>query len=79
MIEVLKSDDLVQKFGGRFKFAALIQRRLAELIDGARPLVDREGRSDLEVVIEEIHQEKITVDWTASDLEAPQKPSSGRR
>ena len=63
MIEALKSDDIVNKVGGRFKLTALIQRRLGQLIDGARPLVDRDGRSDLELVIEEIRQDKITVLW----------------
>ena len=71
MIEILKSDEIVDKLGGRFKLTALIQRRLGEIIDGARPLVDREGRSDLEVVIEEIRQDKITIDWAASDLLPP--------
>jgi DNA-directed RNA polymerase subunit omega len=65
MIEALKSDEIVRKLGGRFKLTALIQRRLKELIvDGARPLVDREGRTDLELVIEEILQEKIEPDWS---------------
>ena len=50
MIEALKSDDIVNKLGGRFKLTALIQRRLRELIiDGERPLVDRDGRTDLEL------------------------------
>ena len=71
MIEALNSDDIVNKFGGRFKLTALIQKRLGEIIDGARPLVEREGRSDLEVVIEEILQEKISIDWEASGLEEP--------
>ena len=62
MIEALKSDAIVEKAGGRFKLCALIQRRLVELMDGARPLVDRDGRSDLEIVIEEILQDKITAD-----------------
>ena len=62
MIEALKSDEIVNKVGGRFRLTALIQRRLAEIIDGARPLVDRNGMSDLEVVIEEIMQDKITID-----------------
>jgi len=30
-------------------------------MDGARPLVEREGRSDLELVFEEIMQDKITL------------------
>lgn len=68
MIEALKSDAIVKKLGGRFKLTALIQRRLKELVmDGARPLVERDGRTDLEVVIEEIMQEKIAPDWGVTD------------
>lgn len=64
MIEALKSDEIVRKMGGRFKLTALIQRRLHELvIDGARPLVERDGRTDLELVVEEILQEKIGPKW----------------
>ena len=62
MIEALNSDEIVNKFGGRFKLTALIQRRLGEIIDGARPLVERNGMSDLEVVVQEIMQDKITID-----------------
>lgn len=69
MIEALKSDAIVDKVGGRFKLCALIQRRLVQLMEGARPLVEREGRSDLEVVIEEILQDKITLEIPA-DLAA---------
>lgn len=64
MIEALKSDEIVHKLGGRFKLTALIQKRLKELIiDGERPLVDRDGRTDLELVIEEILQDKITPEY----------------
>src|SRR5262245_12928031 len=72
MIEALKSDAIVEKLGGRFKLTALIQRRLKELImDGARPLVERRGRTDLEIVIEEILQDKITPDFTESGYAPP--------
>ena len=65
MIEALRSDEIVRKCGGRFKLTALIQHRLQELIvDGARPLIEREGRTDLELVIEEIMQDKITADYS---------------
>ncbi len=68
MIEALKSEEIVEKMGGRFKLCALIQRRLVELMDGARPLIEREGRSDLELVIEEILREKIAIDLDKSEL-----------
>lgn len=59
MIEALKDDELTRRIGGRFRLASLIQRRWGQLLDGARPLVERRGRTDLEVVIDEIAQGKI--------------------
>ncbi|MFM7133215.1 MAG: DNA-directed RNA polymerase subunit omega [Planctomycetota bacterium] len=79
MIEALKSDDIVEKLGGRFKLTALIQRRLGEIIGGARPLVDRNGRSDLEVVIDEIMQEKITLEMDPAMIEKMRGTPSKRR
>ncbi len=68
MIEALKSDEIVRKVGGRFKLTALIQRRLRELIiDGARPLVEREGRTDLELIIQEILEDKIAPDFSETE------------
>ena len=73
MIEALKSDEIVNKVGGRFKLTALIQKRMLELMDGARPLVERTGNmTDLEVVIQEILQDKIAIDYEASGLERPE-------
>ena len=72
MIEALKSDEIVNKVGGRFKLTALIQKRMFELMEGARPLVEREeGETDLEVVIQEILQDKIAIDYEASGLDKP--------
>lgn len=72
MIEALKSDEIVNKIGGRFKLTALIQKRMLELMEGARPLVDRDNiMTDLEVVIQEILQDKITIDYDATGLKKP--------
>jgi DNA-directed RNA polymerase subunit omega len=71
MIPALKSDDIVAKVGGRFKLTALIQKRITELMGGARPLVERGDMTDLELVIEEILQDKIAIDYAASGLDEP--------
>ena len=71
MIEALKSDEIVNKVGGRFKLTALIQKRMLELMDGARPLVERGNMTDLEVVIQEVLQDKIAIDYQASGLDEP--------
>jgi len=73
MIEALKSEDIVNKVGGRFKLTALIQKRMLELMDGARPLVERGNMTDLELVVQEILQDKIAIDYEASGLDAPKK------
>ncbi len=63
MLEELKSEDIVNKVGGRFKLVALMQKRLQELLEGGRPLIDDvEGRTMLEIVAQEILQDKITID-----------------
>ena len=59
MIEDLKSDDIINKLGGRFKLTALIQRRWLQIMQGARPMVETKGLTDLEVVIREIVEGKI--------------------
>lgn len=42
---------------------ALVQKRLSELLQGGRPLIkDTEGKSMLEIVIQEILQDKIAAD-----------------
>ena len=72
MIEALKSDAIVNKVGGRFKLTALIQKRMLELMDGARPLVERGNMTDLEVVVQEVLQDKIAIDYEASGLARPE-------
>ncbi len=65
MIEELKSTDIVNKVGGRFKLSALIQKRMVEIMHGSRPLIeDTEGKTAIEIVIEEIKQDKIAPDMS---------------
>jgi DNA-directed RNA polymerase subunit omega len=70
MIEELKSDEIIKKIGGKYKLTALIQRRLSELMEGSRPLIeDAEGMTQMEIVIEEIMQDKITIEGSAGDID----------
>ncbi len=63
MIEELKSTDIINKVGGKFKLTALVQRRLGELMKGGRPLIKNiENKTMLEIVVQEILQDKIAVD-----------------
>ena len=63
MIDELKSEELIDKVGGRFKLTALVRKRLSELMQGSRPLIkDIEDKTMLEIVIQEILQDKIALD-----------------
>ena len=63
MLEELKSEEIYNKVGGRFKLVALIQKRMNEIMQGGRPLIEEtEGLTMMEVVIQEILQDKITLE-----------------
>jgi DNA-directed RNA polymerase subunit omega len=59
MLEELKEEAIVNKVGGRFKLSTLIQKRLVQLNRGGRRLVDIDTKDNMEVVIQEILQDKI--------------------
>ena len=59
MLEELKEEAIVNKVGGRFKLSTLIQKRLVQLNRGGRPLVDMNSEDKMEIVIQEILQDKI--------------------
>ncbi len=59
MLEELKEEGIVNKVGGRFKLSTLIQKRLVQLNRGSRPLVDFESEDKMEIVVQEILQDKI--------------------
>ena len=69
MIEALRSEEIINKCGGRFKLTVLIQKRMVELMQGSRPLVERRrGMTDMEVAIQEILDDKITIDTERVDV-----------
>ena len=62
MLDALKEEEIVIKVGGRFKLSTLIQKRMVALNTGAKPLVDLKSADKLEVVLQEIIQDKIYLD-----------------
>jgi len=72
VLEELKNTEIANKVGGRFKLTAMVQKRLAELMQGSRPLIDNvEGKTQLEIVVQEILQDKITIDYEAGGMDKP--------
>ncbi|MBC8873793.1 MAG: DNA-directed RNA polymerase subunit omega [Planctomycetes bacterium] len=62
MLEELKEEGIVRKVGGRFRLSTLIQKRLVQLNQGSRPLVDMSTGDKMRVVLQEILQDKIYLD-----------------
>lgn len=62
MHEELKEEEIVKKVGGRFKLSTLIQKRLVQLNRGSRPLVANAPSDRMEIVLQEILQDKIFLD-----------------
>jgi DNA-directed RNA polymerase subunit omega len=80
MIDALKEEEIVNKVGGRFKLSTLIQKRLAAINAGARKLVDLESEDKMEIVVQEILQDKIYLD-SSNEVQTivgePSDPSAG--
>ena len=71
MIDELKNRQIFEKVGGHFKLSALIQKRMGELLEGSRPLIENtEGKTMMEIVVEEIMQDKITPDYNPESRKA---------
>ena len=64
MLDELKEEAIVNKVGGRFKLSTLIQKRLVQITRGGRPLVDMHSDDKMEIVIQEILQDKIYLTQT---------------
>lgn len=64
MLDEMREEEIVNKCGGRFKLATLIQKRLIALNQGARPLVNMRTNDKMAIVVQEIMQNKIFLDAT---------------
>jgi DNA-directed RNA polymerase subunit omega len=77
MIDDLREEEIVNKVGGRFKLSTLIQKRLVALNAGGRPLVDIDSDDKMQVVIEEIKQDKIYLDTSMNLRITGESPEAG--
>ena len=64
MYDALKEEEIVRKVGGRFKLSTLIQKRMVQLNQGSRPLVETKSQDKMAIVLVEILQDKIYLDTT---------------
>jgi DNA-directed RNA polymerase subunit omega len=77
MIDDLREEEIVNKVGGRFKLSTLIQKRMVALNAGGRPLVDIDSNDKMQIVIEEIKQDKIYLDTSMNLRVTGASPEAG--
>jgi DNA-directed RNA polymerase subunit omega len=74
MLREVTSAEIIDKVGGRFKLTALVQKRMNELLQGSRPLIENtEGKTMLEIVIQEIREDKIAIEGSKATDQAGDK------
>jgi DNA-directed RNA polymerase subunit omega len=57
--------------GGRFKLSTLIQKRLVQLNQGSRALVNVDTHDKMSIVLQEIMQDKIVLNMDNEIMEVP--------
>ncbi len=77
MIDDLREEEIVNKVGGRFKLSTLIQKRMVALNAGSRPLVDSPSPDKMQIVIDEIKQDKIYLDTSMNLRITGESPEAG--
>ena len=54
-------ETLAAKVGGKFNLSVLLQKRMAELMFGAPPLVEDPGKDLFEIALREVAEDKISL------------------
>jgi len=65
----IREEEVIKKVGGRFRLAALVQKRLRELMSGAQKLVDTDATDPLQIIYQEILEDKIDLGAAAEEPE----------
>jgi DNA-directed RNA polymerase subunit omega len=73
VFEDLKEEEIVNKVGGRFKLSTLIQKRMVALNTGAKPLVDTRTNDRMQIVLQEILEDRIYLDTSGELREREQQ------
>ena len=73
MFEELKEEEIVNKVGGRFKLSTLIQKRMVALNTGAKPLVEVRTSDRMQIVLQEILEDRIYLDTSGELREREQQ------
>lgn len=61
MARLIREEEVIEKVGGRFILSSMVQKRLRELMSGAQRLVESDSRDALQIIYQEIMEDKIAL------------------
>jgi DNA-directed RNA polymerase subunit omega len=68
-----KIQEAQERFGGPFAMTAILQKRVRELVQGARPVVETNKTRPIDIALEELLKDRLSLEYyDASD--APNAP-----
>jgi len=73
-----KIQEAQERFGGPFAMTAILQKRVRELVQGSRPLVETDKTRPSDIALEELLQGRLALESPPEEeIEAPDDLFSG--
>jgi DNA-directed RNA polymerase subunit omega len=70
-----KIQEAQERIGGPFAMTAILQKRVRELVQGSRPLVETNLTRPIEIALEELLANRLNLEYDAEANEPPQAPA----
>ena len=64
-----------ERFGGPFAMTAILQKRVRELVQGSRPLIETDKTRPIDIALEELLKNRLTLEAAPDDERMPEAPS----
>ena len=70
-----KIQEAQERFGGPFAMTAILQKRVRELIQGSRPLIETSLNRPIDIALEELLANRLGLEYDPEATEPPQAPA----
>jgi DNA-directed RNA polymerase subunit omega len=68
-----KIQEAQERFGGPFAMTAILQKRVRELVQGARPVVETNKTRPIDIALEELLKDRLSLEYY-NESDAPTAP-----
>lgn len=69
-----KIQEAQERFGGPFAMTAILQKRVRELVQGSRPLIETTLTRPIDIALEELLQNRLTLESEEGEGALPDAP-----